>query len=79
MEQGSRSLLIILCVALLLGAVVVGVHPAYRKALVSIAKGQPAESPIWKANKDYYPDVSLPDAPAASPAADAPADAEPAI
>lgn len=79
MEQGSRSLLVILCVALLLGAVVVGVHPAYRKALVAIAKGQPAESPIWKANKDYYPDVSLPDAPAASPAADAPADAAPAI
>ena len=56
--------------ALLLGAVVVGVHPAYRKALVAIAGGKPAESPIWQANKDYYPDVSLPDAPAAALAAE---------
>lgn len=79
MEQGSKSLLIILCVALLLGAVVVGVHPAYRKALVSIAGGKPAESPIWQANKDYYPDVSLPDAPAAAPAAEAAPETAPAI
>lgn len=79
MEQGSKSLLIILCVALLLGAVVVGVHPAYRKALVSIAQGKPQESPIWQANKDYYPDVSLPDAPAAAPAAEGAAETVPAI
>ena len=74
MEQGSRSLLIILCVALVLGALVVGFHPAYRNALLSIAGGHPEESPIWQANRDYYPDVSLPAAPVAeAPATPAPA------
>lgn len=74
MEQGSRSLMIILCVALVLGALVVGFHPAYRNALLSIAGGHPEESPIWQANRDYYPDVSLP----AAPAAEAPATLAPA-
>ena len=72
MEQGSRSLMIILCVALVLGALVVGFHPAYRNALLAIAGGHPAESPIWQANRDYYPDVSLP----AAPTDEAPAAAE---
>ncbi len=70
MEQGSKSLLIILCSALVLGAVVVGFHPAYRNALLAIARGRPAESPLWQSNRDYYPDVSLPEAPAeAAPSA----------
>lgn len=74
MEQGSRSLMIILCVALVLGALVVGFHPAYRNALRSIAGGHPEESPIWQANRDYYPDVSLPAAASpAAPSAEAPA------
>lgn len=64
MEQGSRSLLIILCVALALGALVVGINPSYRHAMVAIWKGQPADSPIWKSNAEYYPDVALPALPA---------------
>ena len=64
MEQGSKSLLIILCSALVLGAVVVGFHPAYRNALLAIAGGRPSESPLWQSNRDYYPDVSLPEPPA---------------
>lgn len=59
MEQGAKSLLMILGVALLLGAVVIGVNPAYRKALASIWEGVPEESPIWQSNAAYYPDVSL--------------------
>ncbi len=66
MEQGAKSLLMILCVALLLGAVVIGVNPSYRKALASIWEGRPAESPIWQSNIAYYPDVSLEGAGAAA-------------
>lgn len=60
MEQGSKTLLIILGVALLLGALVIGFNPSYRLAFLAIARGQPAESPIWKSNSEYYPDVALP-------------------
>ena len=60
MEQGSRTLMIILGTALLLGALVVGFNPAYRQALMAQVEGRPWASPIWKSNCDYYPDVSLP-------------------
>jgi len=53
-------LLIILGVALLLGALVIGFNPSYRQALVAIFDGRPTESPIWQSNIEYYPDVSLP-------------------
>lgn len=72
MEQGSKTLLIILGVALLFGALVIGFNPSYRQALLALVHGQPADSPIWKSNLAYYPDIALP-APAGSPA---PADRE---
>ena len=71
MEQGSRTLMIILGTALLLGALVVGFNPAYRKAFLALLDGKPAESPIWQSNRDYYTEIVLPapdtaDAPAAA-------------
>lgn len=69
MEQGARSLLIILGVALVAGAIVIGAHPAYRQAFFSILNGTPAESPIWQSNAEYYPDISLD---SASPAPESP-------
>jgi hypothetical protein len=60
MEKGPTTLLIILGVALLLGALIIGFNPSYRQAFVAILNGTPAESPIWKSNIEYYPDVSLP-------------------
>ncbi len=60
MEQGSKTLLIILGSALLLGALVIGFNPSYRQAFLDIARGQPAESPLWQSNIEYYPDVTLP-------------------
>ncbi len=60
MEKGPTTLLIILSVALLLGGLVIGFNSSYRQALVAIFNDTPAESPIWKSNIEYYPDVSLP-------------------
>jgi len=60
MEKGPKMLLIILGVALLLGALIIGFNPSYRQAFVAILNGTPTESPIWKSNIEYYPDVSLP-------------------
>jgi len=74
MEQGSKTLLIILGTALLLGGLVIGFNPSYRQALLDIAHGEPAASPIWKSNLEYYPDVSLPLA--AATETPAPADTE---
>jgi hypothetical protein len=80
MEQGSRTLMIILATALLLGALVIAFNPAYRQAFLAIVRGQPAESPLWQSNRDYYPDVTLPaaapSAPAANPAPETRHDAE---
>jgi len=60
MEKGPTTLLIILGMALLFGGLVIGFNPSYRQALFAIARGEPAESPIWKSNSEYYPDVTLP-------------------
>jgi hypothetical protein len=68
MEQGARSLLIILGVALVAGAIVIAAHPAYRQAFFSILNGTPAESPIWQSNAEYYPDIAL-DSSSPAPAA----------
>lgn len=59
MEQGAKSLLIILCVALVAGAGVIAVMPSYRAAFSAIARGKGEESPIWKSNAAYYPDIRL--------------------
>ncbi|MDD2239685.1 MAG: hypothetical protein PHO14_05390 [Kiritimatiellae bacterium] len=66
MEQGSKTLLIILVAALLMGGLVIAFNPAYRQAFVCLLRGDPASSPIWTSNRDYYPDVALP---AATPTA----------
>ena len=60
MEQGSKTLLIILATALLMGALVVAFNSAYRQAFLALVRGQPTESPIWRSNREYYPDVALP-------------------
>ena len=59
MEQGAAKLAKILAFALLLGIAVTAFHPAYRNAFLAIARGQPQESPIWKSNAEYYPDIVL--------------------
>ena len=67
MEQGAKSLLVILCIALLMGAVVIGVKASYRNAFFAMVRGTPAESPIWQSNADYYPDIQLPPPEAEAP------------
>lgn len=62
--QGSKKVLGVLGFALLLGVPVIAFNSAYRQAFLSIVRGRPAESLIWKSNLDYYPNVSLPAAPA---------------
>jgi len=66
MEQGSKTLLIILATALLMGGLVIAFNPAYRQSFFCLLRGEPASSPIWTSNREYYPDVTLP---AAAPAA----------
>ena len=63
MEQGAAKLAKILAFALLLGIAVTAFNPAYRQAFLAIARGQPEESPIWKSNLEYYPDIVLPGQP----------------
>lgn len=67
MEQGSKTLLIILASALLIGALVTAFHSAYRQAFLAQVRGQPETSPIWRSNRDYYPAIGLLPASPASP------------
>ncbi|NLB65482.1 MAG: hypothetical protein GX803_03315 [Lentisphaerae bacterium] len=60
MEQGAKTLLIILITALLLGTLVVAFNPAYRQAFFALLRDEPAKSPIWRSNRDYYTDITLP-------------------
>ncbi|MDR0993154.1 MAG: hypothetical protein LBN38_01090 [Verrucomicrobiota bacterium] len=64
MEKGSKALLQILCIAFLLGTLVIGFNSSYREAFLALWHGTPADSPLWKSNQEYYPDVTLPVAPA---------------
>ncbi|MGD9782239.1 MAG: hypothetical protein AB7V14_08820 [Kiritimatiellia bacterium] len=68
MEQGASKIALMLAFALLLGIAITAFNPHYRQAFLSIAKGQPQESPIWKSNLDYYPDIVLPGMPPWKPA-----------
>jgi len=69
MEQGAAKLAKILAFALLLGVAVTAFNPAYRQAFLAIVRGTPAESPIWKSNLEYYPDIALPGQPPPAPVA----------
>lgn len=57
METNARWLMWILLAALALGAAAIALTPAYRRSLAALARGRPAESPIWQTNRDFYPDV----------------------
>ncbi len=58
MEKGAQALAKILLVALVVGLVVLALHPDYRATLRALMRGAPAESPIWLSNQNYYPEVT---------------------
>ncbi len=58
-ERGASLLIKILAAALIAGLVVIAIHPLYRHAALAMLKGEPSESPIWKTNLEFYPEVGL--------------------
>lgn len=68
MEQGAAKIAKMLAFAVLLGVAITAFNPHYRQAFLAIARGQPQENPIWKSNREYYPDIVLPGQPAATSA-----------
>ena len=67
MEQGAAKIAKMLAFAILLGIAITAFNPHYRQAFLAIARGTPQESPIWKSNLEYYPDIILPGMPAYKP------------
>ena len=67
MEQGAAKIAKMLLFAILLGVAVTAFNPYYREAFLDIARGTPQESPIWKSNLAYYPDIILPGMPPYKP------------
>lgn len=68
MEQGAAKIAKMLAFAVLMGIAITAFNPHYRQAFLAIAQGQPQESPIWKSNLEYYPDIVLPGMPPWKPA-----------
>ncbi len=63
MEKGALALLRILGISLLLGGIIVGIHPAYRATAQALWRGDVESSPLWTTNANFYEAVSV-DAPA---------------
>ena len=56
LDKGARALVLLFLGALVVGAIVIAVHPGYRAALRSMLPGGggDADSPIWQSNARYY-------------------------
>ena len=54
MEEGAKALARIILLSLVLGALVVALHPGYRATARAIWQGQVESSPIWISNGAYY-------------------------
>jgi len=57
MEKLGKSIAIMLASAALIGLLVILINPTYRKTAVCVLKSESTNSPIWKSNTDYYPDL----------------------
>ena len=54
MEEGAKALAKIILASLVLGALVVALHPQYRETARAIWRSQVESSPIWISNGAYY-------------------------
>ncbi len=59
MEQGAKTILLLLGVSLALGLLVIAGNPDYRRAVRSCLDGKPEASPIWRSNESYYETIGL--------------------
>lgn len=59
MERGVKVLVRIIAGAILLGALVVAIHPVYRASFQAMVRGDVEGSPIWQSNAEYYREVSF--------------------
>lgn len=67
LDKGAWALVWLFLGALVMGAVVIAVQPAYRATLLSLLRGNGDDTPIARTNARYYGAVSTP-APSASEA-----------
>jgi len=57
MDKVGKTIAIMLIAAFAVGIVVILVRPTYRQTAVDIIKGESTNSPIWRSNEGYYPDL----------------------
>jgi hypothetical protein len=58
MERGVKLLRRIIVAALLLGALVIIVHPDYRHTFQAMWADEVERSAIWESNREYYREVA---------------------
>jgi hypothetical protein len=58
MDRGVKLLRRIIVAALLLGALVIVVHPDYRDTFRALWAGDIEHSAIWESNREYYREVA---------------------
>ncbi len=59
MEKGAKAIVWLLASALLLGVILLGIHPLYRETVGAWWRGARDEAPIWRSNERYYEAIEL--------------------
>ena len=61
MRGGPKAIAYMLIISLLMGLLVVLIHPDYRDTARCMLRGRTEQSSIWIDNERYYPEVALND------------------
>jgi Tfp pilus assembly protein PilE len=59
MERGAQALVKMMLASLVLGLLVLLIHPDYRAALAALRRHQPELSPVWQTNERYYTEITV--------------------
>ena len=57
MDNVGKTIGFMLAGAVAVGIIIMIVSPQYRKTAADIWRGETTNSPIWKSNAEYYPDI----------------------
>jgi hypothetical protein len=57
MDKLAKSIVIMILGAFVLGLIVIVANPLYRRTALEFWRGSTTNTPIWRANEDYYPEI----------------------
>ncbi len=57
MDNVGKTIGLMLAGAVAVGIIIMFFNPQYRKTAGDVWRGESTNSPIWKSNAEYYPDI----------------------